>query len=186
MVNSFNSKYRARVYGPNKYTCTSSARLNVFSSCYGCLDCSDCLGFEDKNIQITTNKRIYKTFMVPSSEYTMVRKSYVVSKDTLTSKDINQDNKSDRFKPHKTPNTAVVPSHGNSTKRSITRLRPGSMIPGGEGVDVKHNSYERYLAKKKGHLFLPGKYSDDKDLLKNKVVNNKVQKPSILFYIDEN
>jgi len=42
-----------------------------------------------------------------------------------------------------------VPSRGNSTKSSITRMRPGSGAPGGKGVDIKHNSYARYLARKK-------------------------------------
>lgn len=43
---------------------------------------------------------------------------------------------------------------GNSTKRTITRLRPGAMSPGGVGCDIKHNSYERYLnrIKAKGPL----------------------------------
>ena len=39
---------------------------------------------------------------------------------------------------------------GNSTKRTITRLRPGALSPGGAGVDIKHNSYARYLARIKG------------------------------------
>ena len=43
----------------------------------------------------------------------------------------------------------VVPSHGNSTRSSITRDRPGSMRPGGKGVDIKHGSYARYLGKLK-------------------------------------
>ncbi len=43
-----------------------------------------------------------------------------------------------------------VPTRGNSTKTTITGNRPGAMTPGGEGVDVKHGSYHRYLAKKKG------------------------------------
>ena len=30
---------------------------------------------------------------------------------------------------------------------SITRARPGSLAPGGTGVDIKHNSYDRYLAR---------------------------------------
>ena len=50
--------------------------------------------------------------------------------------------------------TAVVPSRGNSTSGSITRLRPGSLRPGGKGVDVKHNSYHRYLARLKGRKIL--------------------------------
>jgi hypothetical protein len=39
---------------------------------------------------------------------------------------------------------------GNSTKYTITRLRPGALSPGGAGVDIKHNSYARYLARIKG------------------------------------
>lgn len=40
--------------------------------------------------------------------------------------------------------------HTSSTKHTITRNRPGAMSPGGIGVDIKHNSYERRLNKLKG------------------------------------
>jgi hypothetical protein len=39
---------------------------------------------------------------------------------------------------------------GSSTKHSIMRNRPGSLSPGGVGVDIKHNSYNRYLNRLKG------------------------------------
>lgn len=45
-----------------------------------------------------------------------------------------------------------VPSHGNSAKTTITRLRPGAMHAPGKGVDIKHNSYNRYLLRKKGKI----------------------------------
>lgn len=45
-----------------------------------------------------------------------------------------------------------VPTRGNSTTSTITGNRPGAMTPGGQGVDVKHGSYHRYLAKKKGFI----------------------------------
>ena len=49
-----------------------------------------------------------------------------------------------------------VPSHGNSTKSTVTGNKPGAMTPGGYGVDVKHGSYARYLGKLKGRtLALP-------------------------------
>ena len=48
------------------------------------------------------------------------------------------------------PGYVNVPTRGNSTKSTITANRPGAMTPGGQGVDVKHGSYHRYLAKKKG------------------------------------
>ena len=44
-------------------------------------------------------------------------------------------------------------NNGNSTKTSITRIRPGSLSPGGEGLDIKHFSYDRYLNRlKAGNL----------------------------------
>ena len=46
----------------------------------------------------------------------------------------------------------IVPSHGNSTRTAITRTRPGASAPGGEGVDSKHGSYDRYLARKRGSV----------------------------------
>lgn len=45
-----------------------------------------------------------------------------------------------------------VPTRGNSTRSTITGNRPGAMTPGGQGVDVKHGSYNRYLSKKKGAI----------------------------------
>jgi hypothetical protein len=42
-----------------------------------------------------------------------------------------------------------VPSHGNSIHATLTRLKPGAGMPGGTGVDIKHNSYARYLGRKK-------------------------------------
>jgi hypothetical protein len=32
----------------------------------------------------------------------------------------------------------------------VIDLRPGSQAPGGKGVDIKHGSYDRYLARLKG------------------------------------
>jgi hypothetical protein len=44
--------------------------------------------------------------------------------------------------------------HGSSTKHTIVRNRPGAMSPGGVGVDIKHNSYDRYLNRLKGKSVL--------------------------------
>jgi len=57
---------------------------------------------------------------------------------------------SDRNVPSQTARN--VPSRGNSTKTSLTRCRPGAACAGGtnaNGVDIKHNSYQRYLLRKK-------------------------------------
>ena len=49
-------------------------------------------------------------------------------------------------------NYVNVPTRGNSTRTTITANKPGAMTPGGYGVDVKHDSYARYLGKLKGKL----------------------------------
>ena len=60
----------------------------------------------------------------------------------------NKNNYKDLGKQTKTP------SHGNSLRSSITRLRPGSLNPFLKGVEVKHNSYDRYLKRKRGTVLL--------------------------------
>jgi hypothetical protein len=59
---------------------------------------------------------------------------------------------SDRKDPHiQVVKTGSGSTYGaSSTRRTITRLRPGALSPGGSGVDIKHNSYERYLNRLKG------------------------------------
>ena len=59
---------------------------------------------------------------------------------------------SDRAVRHVQPNIVTGGSfyHGSSTKNTITRCRPGAGCPGGAGVDIKHNSYDRYLNRLKG------------------------------------
>ncbi len=44
---------------------------------------------------------------------------------------------------------ALNPTQGNSLRRTLTSDRPGAGTPGGAGVDVKHDSYARYLNRKK-------------------------------------
>jgi hypothetical protein len=60
---------------------------------------------------------------------------------------LNWNQSSDRAVPH--IQVVNVPSRGNSTRTTLTRNRPGASTPGGRGVDIKHGSYARYLAKKK-------------------------------------
>jgi hypothetical protein len=65
---------------------------------------------------------------------------------------VNWNQMSDRVSPSNSNilSINVIPSHGNSTRSSITRERPGSQRPGGKGVDIKHGSYARYLDRLKG------------------------------------
>tara|TARA_B100000927_G_C16450696_1_gene463696 strand:+ start:706 stop:1017 length:312 start_codon:yes stop_codon:yes gene_type:complete len=75
-----------------------------------------------------------------------------------------QNNQSDRDYPSnsKVSNIRVVTRRPNSTKRTKTSLRPGALAPGGVGVDVKHNSYDRYLARKKQCLVIKDRERKEK------------------------
>ena len=83
-------------------------------------------------------------------------------------------NASDKLKTAVSKNT---PRHSNSLMRTKYSLRPGAMNPGGIGVDAKHNSYARYLAKKKGGRALRAEQQTD---------NNSVKKHNIVmgYYIN--
>jgi hypothetical protein len=78
------------------------------------------------------------------------------------------------------------PSHGNSTKTSLARgcpPRPGAGAPPGRGVDLKHNSYQRYLLKKKGLKDLRSERTPERRTIPNfdkRVVNNKWKKDAII------
>jgi hypothetical protein len=112
--------------------------------------------------KLTIQKQIQNTVRVASSEYTMnIAALNIYEQDpTVTNSqynslywDKNRNQSSDRIKPHN--QTVVVASRGSSTRGSITRMRPGACSPGGIGVDIKHNSYDRYLGKLKGKC-IPG------------------------------
>ena len=94
-------------------------------------------------------KRIENTVRVPSSEYTMNKSALnVYTPPQSQFAYVNWNQMSDRAVPGVTK--SVVPSHGNSTRTSLTRMRPGSTSAPGKGVDMKHGSYDRYLARLKG------------------------------------
>jgi len=57
-------------------------------------------------------------------------------------------------------------------------MRPGSQAPGGIGVDVKHNSYQRYLLKKKGLYALQGVETLGKP--NKRTENNKYRKGEVI------
>jgi hypothetical protein len=110
---------------------------------------------------VEANQRvIQKQVRVPMSQYVGTRAAYNVrgaftgayqNNPTAANAYVNWNQASDRAVPSQTVRN--VPSHGNSTRRTLTSSRPGAQCAGGAsaaGVDVKHNSYERYLLRKKG------------------------------------
>lgn len=136
---------------------------NEITSCRGC----------DKNLsgnnpasQYQRQKIIQKSVRVQSSLYTMNLASLSGYQSPLNRYQTIEQNgsvyfapprvywnqMSDRSRPsiQKCVTGSGSTYHGSSTKHSITRNRPGAMSPGGVGVDIKHNSYDRYLNKIKG------------------------------------
>jgi hypothetical protein len=102
-------------------------------------------------LRTITQKRIWHTVGVPESLYLSELSAFTIvggsdNRPTYPP-GVNWNQSSDRARAHL--QIATVPSHGNSTKTTLTRHRPGASTPGGKGVDVKHNSYARYLARRK-------------------------------------
>ena len=114
---------------------------------------STTLSCQDPASQYLTQKIIQKTVRVPASLYMSdLAALNVYQKPLRAFANVNWNQMSDRKEPHIQPNLVVGGSfyHGSSTRRTITRNRPGAGCPGGKGVDIKHNSYYRYLDRLKG------------------------------------
>lgn len=105
---------------------------------------------------ITTQKQIWDQVRVPSSLYMMNKASFIIGSNRLTTanntnniRNGNQSSDQNTFAIQNHPN----PTRGNSLKSTLTSLKPGACAPGGTGVDIKHNSYARYLGRiKAGNL----------------------------------
>jgi hypothetical protein len=135
--------------------------LNHLDSYYRFRGCNH-LNSNDPASQYQVQKIIQNTVRVQSSLYSMnlgalnvyqrpnnVYKTIIVNgAPVIVAPGVNWNQMSDRKNPHRQPN--VIPSRASSTKHTITRCRPGAGSPGGVGVDIKHNSYDRYLARLKG------------------------------------
>ena len=133
---------------------------------YRCRGCNNNLSSNDPASQYQRQKIIQKTVRVMASVFTMnlgALSGYqrpnltykvvdVSGSNYLVSPGVNWNQMSDRREPHiqVVKNGAGSGYHSSSTKRTITANRPGAMSPGGSGVDIKHNSYDRYLNRLKG------------------------------------
>lgn len=135
---------------------------------FRCRECDTNLTANTRANQYQRVKRIYNTVGVSSSIYTMnlgALNAYevpntkyeivnVAGTNYQVSPGVNWNQMSDRQRPHiqvAVSGSGTNPG-GNSTKRTITRCRPGALSPGGSGVDIKHNSYDRYLNRIKGKV----------------------------------
>lgn len=141
--------------------------LNVFNlPTYRCRGCNKNLASNDPASQYQRQKLIQKTVRVKASLFTMnlgalsvyqrpnldYKVVDVSGSNYLVSPGVNWNQMSDRKEPHIQVVTTGAGSgyHSSSTRRTITSNRPGAMSPGGSGVDIKHNSYDRYLNRLKG------------------------------------
>ena len=111
--------------------------------------CNGCSGGVSASAD-ATQRRIQNTVRVSQSEYLENLAGLNVFTPPVAKYGfVNWNQGSDRAEPGRVQRN--VPSHGaSSTKTSITRMRPGSCSAAGQGVDIKHGSYARYLARLKG------------------------------------
>ena len=132
----------------------------------GCNGCARRLYNHDPLAMYQTQKIIQKTVRVAPSLYTMnlaalnayERPSTVPrvvetgGAAYVTTPGVPWNQMSDRKQPHiqRGATASGATYHVSSTKHTITRMRPGALNPGGTGVDIKHNSYDRYLNRLKG------------------------------------
>ena len=112
--------------------------------------CNGCGGNSVASTVDATQRRIQNTVRVSQSEYLENLAGLNVYTRPLAKYGfVNWNQGSDRAEPARVMRN--VPSHNaNSTKTSVTRMRPGSCSAAGQGVDIKHGSYARYLARIKG------------------------------------
>jgi hypothetical protein len=68
----------------------------------------------------------------------------------LLYQDVNWNQSSDRPIPH-IQSTSIF-RNSSSLRGTKTSLKPGATSPGGKGVDVKHNSFNRYNLRLRGSL----------------------------------
>jgi hypothetical protein len=149
-----------RIYDEKNHTCST---INVNKSCRGC---SKNMSSDDPAMINQRQKIIQKVVRINSSLYTMniaglnvyqspSKNSQIVEQagvNYLIPPGLNWNQMSDRARPaQQNVKTGSGSTYGSSSLRGTkVRNRPGAMSPGGSGVDIKHNSYERYLNRIKG------------------------------------
>ena len=119
----------------NQYRCNAICNNNLAS---------------DSPVSIYQKQKIIQnTVRIPASLYTNTispLNTYQIPNEYIG---VNWNQMSDRNQRH--IQQTVVPTT-KSTRRSYTWLRPGSLSPGGKGVDIKFNSYDRYMNRIKGKV----------------------------------
>lgn len=165
-------------------TCTT---LNVNKSCRGCnknlaSDSPASIFQKQKIIQgaVRINSSLYTMNLASLNSYQKPPSNYQIVEQAGTKyyvpPNLNWNQMSDRGRPSvQFVKTGSGSTYGaSSLTRTKVRNRPGAMSPGGIGVDIKHNSYERRLNKLKGKSILKQgspKVADGQMMQGGKVLN---------------
>ena len=131
--------------------CTSG----IASKCRFRCDAPGCTAEADQ-------RRIWKQSRAASSSYVDALSAQTVvggpvNRPRARFSMVNWNQMSDRAVPG--VGAAGVPTHGSTTRTSTLRHRPGCGGRAGVGVDVKHGSYARYLARLKAPVRRTGRTS---------------------------
>lgn len=126
------------------YICNDISGNNI--TVYNACACRGCIGGEASFLsspayRYQNLKRIQRTVRVDSSQYTMNLASVNSYDEKRT-----WNNMSDRF--------VRSVQKGGIEKKLRPSWRPGCLSPGGDGCDIKHNSYQRHLNRLKGNKIL--------------------------------
>jgi hypothetical protein len=123
--------------------CNCNYSIVTREPCNSCVNVANAAAAAD-----ITQKIIWRQVRVPASTYAMNLASITSAANRLNSQsNVNWNQMSDRVLAGK--QTVITPTRGNSLTSTVTSNRPGAASPGGTGVDVKHDSYARYLNRKK-------------------------------------
>jgi hypothetical protein len=124
-------------------SCHCNYAFNTNTPCVSCVNVPPVAGTNS-----ITQKKIWQQVRTSSAMYTLNLAALTSGSAILASKsNVNWNQMSDRVLAASQP--PLHPTHGNSLRTTLTSDRPGAGNPGGKGVDVKHDSYARYLNKKK-------------------------------------
>jgi hypothetical protein len=124
-------------------SCHCNYSLTTNTPCVSCVN-----GASRASTNSITQKRIWNQVRTGAGIYTMNLATLTSGAAILASgKTANWNQRSDRVLA--SIQAPIHPTHGNSLRTTLTSGRPGAANPGGAGVDVKHDSYARYLNRKK-------------------------------------
>ena len=127
---------------------------------YNCVDCSGNIILENRPPPVcgkcplklnSIPRSPYRSLETPTSVYmSNLASLYVYQRPLRIYHNVNWNQSSDRANPHIQPTN--VQRNTSSLRGTRTGSKPGSMVPGGVGVDIKHNSFNRYNLRLRGAI----------------------------------